>query len=246
MDYDFAPRWIIKALGILLIILLAVLIINQFNAMSGPRQTMSITAQGKVNGTPDIATVRIGVVTEGATAIDVKNKNNQKTNQLIDFIKKQDIDKQDIQTSEYYSSPKYNYVNGQSNMVGYSATQTITVKFHDIDKSQLQLEKTLDGAINNGANQIQGINFSFSNSDALKNEARKQAIEKAKQKAKDLARDAGLHLGRIINVVEITDASNQPYPVAMSYARAKTSTPPDIQPGVQEVIENITLIFEIY
>ncbi len=246
MEYGLLPQWILKTLGVLLIVLVGVVIINQFKAIHGTYQTMNISAQGKVSSVPDLATVRIGVITEGINAVDIKNKNNQKINQLIDFIKQQNIDKNDIQTTEFYASPKYRYENGQNNIIGYQANQLMTVKFHDIDKSRFQLEKILDGAVNNGANQIQDINFSFSDPENLKKQARKQAIANAKEKAKELTHQAGLQLGKIINIVEAGDSSNQPpFPVAMSLGREK-SVAPDIQPGTQDIIENMTLVFEVY
>ncbi len=186
------------------------------------------------------------MLTEGISAIDVKNKNNQKINQLIDFIKQQGVEKNNIQTTDFYASPKYNYTNGQSSIVGYQANQIITVKFFDINKSRFQLEKILDGAVNNGANQIQGIDFSFSNPENLKKQARKLAIESAKERAKEITTQANLRLGKVINILESGNySSNQPsYSVAMSSVREK-SVAPDIQPGTQEIIENITLIFEV-
>lgn len=246
MKNDALFRWIVKTLGMLLIILVAVVTINQSKTLHGPLQTISISADGKVTGVPDLATVRIGVTSDGVNLIDVKNQNNLKMNQVINFIKQQGIDKQDIQTTDFSASPKYNYDNGQSNIVGYQANQMITVHVHHINQSRAQLEKILDGAVNNGANQIQGVDFSFSNPDALRQQARKLAIEKAKKKATELTQDAGLHLGPIVNVIESGMSGNSPMPMAMMGAARVKSVAPDIQPGSQDVIESITLVFEIY
>lgn len=246
MEKDAFFRWILKTLGMLLIILVVLFIINQSKAINSNHQTMSISAEGKVSSVPDLATVRIGVMTDGAILVDVKNQNNQKMHQVISFIEQQGVDKKDIQTTDFYASPKYNYTNGQNNVVGYQANQLITVTLHHINQSRAQLETILDGAVNNGANQIQGVNFSFSNPENLQQQARKQAIEKAKIKAEELTHEAGLHLGRVLNVLEAGSSPNQPYfPAAMSLAREK-SVAPDIQPGIQDIVENITLVFEIY
>lgn len=245
MENSLVPQWILKTLGILLIVLVSVIIISQLKAIYGNHQTMNISAQGKVTSVPDLATVRIGVITEGTSAIDVKDKNNKKINQLISFIKQEGVHKDNIQTSDFHASPKYNYTNGQSNIIGYQANQIMTVKFLDIDKSRSQLEKILDGAANNGANQIQGVDFSFSNPENLKKQARKLAIENAKEKAVEISTQANLHLGNVINIIESGNSSNQsPYPMAMSFSREK-SVAPDIQPGTQDIIENITLVFEV-
>ena len=74
MENGLFPRWISKTLGILLIVLVFVTIIYQLKSISGTPQTMNISAQGKISSVPDLATVSIGVVSEGTDAVDVKNK----------------------------------------------------------------------------------------------------------------------------------------------------------------------------
>lgn len=245
MEKIFLPVWMQKTVGILLIILIVLLCINQIKAIDGTPQTMRISASGKVTAVPDLAIVTLGVESQGTDAVDVKNKNNQKMNQIINFIKQQGVDEKDLQTTGFYASPRYNYVNGQNNLIGYQASQSVTIKIKGIDKSQAQLEKILDGAVNNGANDVQGVVLSFLDTDVLKQSARKQAIEKAKQKAEELADESGLRLGRVINVVE--GASDYPAPGPMaSFAVRNKSIAPNIEPGSQEVTETVSLIFEVH
>jgi len=247
MENQIAPKWMIKTLGVLIIFYMVLLVVNQFNQLKGPPQILRVSALGKVTGIPDLAIVSLGVTSEGSNPIDVKNKNNQKINQIIAFIQAQGIDKKDIQTTGFYASPKYNYANGQSTITGYQADQTITVKIYGVDQSQIQIGKILDGVVNNGANQIQGINFSFSHPDQLRLLARKQAIQNAKEKAAELANATNLKLGRVINVIESpNDFSNQlAYPAAMNFSVQAKSVAPHVEPGNQEVTETLALEFQI-
>jgi uncharacterized protein YggE len=242
----FCTRRTAQVLSILLGILLILLILNQLKTLRTPAQTMNISAVGRTTAIPDLATATIGVISQGATPSEVKNNNTQKMNAITDFLKKQDIEAKDIVTSTFYTSPRYNYTNGQNTIAGYQADQTVTVTFRNVDQSQAQIEKVLDGVITQGANQIQGVTFSFSNIDKLKQQAIKQAIEKAKDKAEQLTMDAGLTLGNIKNVIET--ANDYPMPVMTNFA-AKAAMPgraAKIEPGSQEVTENITLVFEVY
>lgn len=246
MENTYLPKWTIKTLAWLVIILLALLVVNLLKNLHGSSQIMKISAEGKVSAVPDLAVVTIGVVSQGVNAIDVKNKNNEKINKIIDFIKQQKVDAKDITTTSFYASPTYNYANGQNTITGYQANQSITVRVYDIDKSQEQLEKILDGAVNNGANEIQGVNFSFINPEKQIQSARKLAIKNAKEKAEELADEAGLSLGRVINIVE--NSSNRPGPMpyaALSVSNKAGSVAPNIEPGNQEVIETVTLVFEV-
>jgi uncharacterized protein YggE len=247
MEKRLMPDWMVRALGLLLIIFLALLIVHTAHTLNGAPQTRRITATGKMTAVPDLATVTIGVETQGADTVDIKNKNNQKINQIIAFIKQQGIADKDIKTTGFYASPRYNYTNGQNNIIGYQANQTITVHVHDVNKSQTQLEKIIDGAVNNGANEIQGIGFNFADADKFRQEARKQAIEKAKEKAEELASEANLKLGRVVNIIESSSDYVSPGPMAMAnYSSRNKSVEPNIEPGSQDVIETISLIFEVY
>jgi len=233
-----------RIVGFLLIILLISLILNQFRNYQNAAQTLRVSAMGQVTGIPDLATVTVGVISQAATPVEVKNSNNQKMNAIIHFLKQQGVDAKDIQTSAFYTSPRYNYVNGQNNIVGYQADQTITVIFREIDKSQAKLEKALDGVVTQGANQIQGVNFSFSDSEKLKQKAIEQAIEKAKEKATLLTSAAGLELGDIKNIMESGEDFSRP--MAVNFMVKAQRGAANIEPGSQEVTESVVLIFKVY
>ena len=169
-------------------------------------------------------------------------------NKVTDYIKKQGIDSQDIQTSELYVAPKYNYTNGQNSIIGYQATQTVTVKIKKLDASKAVLEKIISEVINYGANSIQGVNFSISDTKKLKESARIDAINNAKDKAKSLAFAANLSLGKIVNVIEAGDDNIYPSPRAMMGLNAAQvkSVAPNIELGSEDITGNITLLFEVY
>lgn len=237
------PIWIASILGCLLIIFVLLLNIHQLQILRGDSQLLSVSATAKAESKPDMATVNVGVVSESLTAQTVKDLSNKNMNQVIAFIKQAGISDSDIKTSQFYISPKYNYNNQQQTVVGYQANQTITVKVRKIDQSTQQLEAIVDGAVMNGANQIQGIDFSFENNEALVQNARKMAIEKAKSNAQQIAKDAGLKLGRVVNVIT-SDAGN-PAPVFMAAMAVEKSNSAKIEAGSQEVFATVTVLFTI-
>ncbi len=253
------PKWLVVTLGALLVIFVAILIVQKGTDLNDkiknrkPAQTMAVSADGKVQATPDLATVTIGVMSQGTTAKDVKDQNNTKVNKVIEFIKQQGIDAKDIKTSQYNFYPQQDWSNGTARIIGYQGNQTVTVKVHDIDKGQTKLEAILDGSVNNGANEIQNVSFSFNDPDNLKQQARKQAIANAKTKAQELASEAGLTLGKIVSVSESNTSFPGPVPYAMDYAAGRggaamneaKSIAPDIQPGSQDITETMSVIFEV-
>jgi uncharacterized protein YggE len=251
-------------LGGLLIIFVAFLVVQQVYSFSQtvknqkPANTISVSADGKITAVPDLATVDLGVMTQAATATDAKNQNDTKVNQIIAFVKQQGIAAADIQTQQLNLYPQQSYggvmVPGDASSIqvpkvtGYQAQQTVEIKVHGVDKDQSVLEKVLDGAVNNGANEVDGVNFSFNSPDALQQQAQEAAIANAKVKAQALAKAAGLSLGKVVSVSETSSGFPTPMPyalAAMAPNSAQTSVAPDIQPGSQDVTETMSVTFEV-
>jgi uncharacterized protein YggE len=252
------PKWLVSGLGALLIAFVALLIIQQgYNLKTlvknqKPANTISVSAEGKIKAVPDLATVNIGVMTQGNTAAEVKDGNNTKINKIIEFVKAQGISAEDIKTSQFSFYPQQNWQNGKGTIIGYQGDQTITVKVKGVDKSQTVLEKILDGSVNSGANQIQGVNFGYENPENVQQEARKLAIDNAKTKAQGLAKEAGLTLGKVVSIAE----TGSYMPGIMSYADSaygmggggvamQKSLAPNVEPGSQEITESMTVVFEV-
>lgn len=250
------PKWLVNGLGGLLVAFVALLIIQKAHELqntfknSKPANTISVSGEGKVSTTPDLATVNIGVMSQATTAVDAKNQNNEKINKIISYVKSQGIKDADISTSDLNLYPQQTYpVNGGNpTITGYQQTQTVTVKVHGVDKDQSVLDKILDGVVNNGANQVNGVSLSVEDPSALQQKAQVKAIADAKQKAQQLAQEAGLTLGKVVSVSENSGGLPVPMPYAVGMgggAMASKSIAPNIQTGSQEIDEMMTVTYEV-
>jgi uncharacterized protein len=254
------PKWLVGVLGVLLIVFVAMLVVEKGDALSDkfknkkPANTLQVSGEGKVDAVPDVATVTIGVMSQGKTAADVKDENNRKASAIIDFIKKQGVEDKDIKTTNLSLNPQQDWTGGRAVIVGYQGNQTVTVKFLGVDKNQDRVEKVLDGVVAAGANEVYGPYFSFNDPDDLKQQARKLAIAKAKEKAQELAQEAGLTLGKIVSVSE--SGGYYPTPMMYGYDKAVTnqasearavapSMAPTIEPGQTEITQTMTVVFEV-
>lgn len=249
------PKWLVWSLGLLLIVYVGLLAVDKSYTVKqaienkNPKNTISVTGQGKVSATPDLATVNLGVITNGDTASAVQNESSKKINSIIDFVKQQGIAKEDVTTSGFSIYPQQDYQQGKSIITGFQANQNVTIKVRGVDKSTDKLSKILGGVTAVGANQVNGVSFSFDDPDQLKGEARKQGIEKAKQKALELAAAAGLRLGKVINVSETSD---MPGPIPYDAAglggagmAADKAAAPNVEPGNQDIVTEMTVVFEV-
>ena len=203
-------------------------------------QTVSFTGEGKVSSAPDTAKISIGLVTDGKNSISVQNENTEKMNKVIDYLKKEDIDSANIKTSQYNLSPKYEYSKGNAILSGYTLTQSVEVTVRGLSK----VGAILDGAVNNGANQINSVSLFIDKPEELKNKAREDAVAQAKEKAVGAAKIAGFRLGRLVSFSENFSGEPPVYFESMGKGEAASSAP-QIEPGSQEVKVSITLTYLI-
>ncbi|MGE5392149.1 MAG: SIMPL domain-containing protein [Candidatus Saccharibacteria bacterium] len=253
---NFMPKWLTIVLGISVVVLILLFIADKGFTLSHsiiktkPDNTISMSAEGKVNAVPDLATVNLGVLAEGKNAALAEQEATKKVNQITEFVKQQGVDKKDITTSNFSINPRYNYHDGKSDIVGYDVSESVMVKVRGVDQSTEMLGKILQGAVDNGSNVINGVSLTFDDPDNLKQEARKLAINKAKEKAQDLAKEAGIKLGKVISISEAGSAYPTPVYSEMGYGGAARdqvakSVAPNIEAGSQDVVANITVTFEV-
>lgn len=255
MDNKQNERVLLWPIGVLLVLFLGLLVVqksfevSQLTKPSSAKNTISISGEGKVSAVPDLAQIELGVTTQGSTASDVQNQSTNKINKIIDFVKKQGVPQEDITTSQFSMYPTYDYTNGKNDINGYQANQTISIKIRGVDKSKDQLNKVLGGVTDQGANQINGVTFTFNDPDELRQQAREKAITKAKEKAAELAKISGISLGRLITVSE----SYGGMPIGMPYAASgmgggaamMDSATPNVEPGSQDITATMTVVFEV-
>ena len=204
--------------------------------------TFSVTGEGKVTVSPDIAVVMAGVTAQATTVKAAQNQLNTAINAVSDAIKKLGVDAKDIQTTGYNIYPTYDYTDGRQRITGYQASANLTIKVRDIEKAN----SVVDAATASGANQVGGISFDVDDKTKAQNEAREKAVAEAKRKAEAAAKIAGFSLGRIINYNE--DFGGQPRPIPLMAKAEMTGgggVPTEIEPGTSDIVVAVTLWYEL-
>jgi uncharacterized protein YggE len=164
------------------------------------KRTISLSATGAVKTTPDKVDITTGVTTEGQTAREALDKNTEAMAHVVAGLKEAGIEPKDIQTTDFSVSPIYEQrKEGQAAfIIGYRVTNQVHIIVHDTGK----LGDILDKMVSLGANQIGSIAFGVSEPEALKDEARKQAMRNAIANAKLYAEAVGVELGPVLNITE--------------------------------------------
>ncbi len=214
-------------------------------AQTAPTATISegtlldVVAEGRVNRVPDIAVIRAGVVSQGATAAEALSANARQMASVLTALKAAGIADRDIQTATISLSPQYRYAENQPPVItGYQASNSVSVKFRDIARSGT----ILDTLVKQGANQIDGPSLTIDAIDTAMDEARVDAVKRARARAALYAGALGMKVDRILMVSEGSDGGAPgPVPGYMVRAEAKDST--QIAPGEQQVSANVRVRF---
>ena len=222
------------------------------------RNTITVSGHGEVQAVPNIATVYFTVESSKTTQKESSDEVNTKAKQVIDFLKSNGVAEKDIKTENYNSYPKYSnptpcpvYYDrvmppcnqGESKIIGYTVSQSVTVKVRKVDDAS----KIIDGINKIGVTNMSGPTLSIDDEDGLKAEARKEAINNAKAKAKVLSRDLGVRLGKISSFNE----NSSYYPmyssgaVMMKDSMESAPVPSEIPKGENTISSDVTITYEI-
>ena len=188
-------HFIIILVGLVLLATIVIVAILRDRIVNQQFKAVTVTGQGKVSYTPDLAIVTLGVqIDKVAKPEDALNQLNTKVTDIIEAIKKVGIGPENIQTQNYSLYPQYDYKDNVSTVSGYNANEQLVVKVSAYDKDQNKLSQVIAAASKAGANQVNNLSFDASNMNDLKQQARIKAIEDAKSKSTVLASTAGVEL----------------------------------------------------
>jgi uncharacterized protein len=202
-------------------------------------RTLSIRGEGIQQIATSIAQVNLGIEIQGKTAKDVQDQAAQRSTAVVALLKSRNVDR--LQTTGISLNPQYNYNNNKQQLIGYSATNTVSFRIAN-DKAGA----IMDDAVKAGATRIDGI--SFTASDEAIAIARKKALQAATKVAREEA-DAVLgslnFTAKDIVSIQVDGAATPPQPVIMERGRMAFASKADAETpvvgGEQTVRAGVTL-----
>lgn len=202
---------------------------------------LDVTAEGRTQRVPDLATIRAGVVTQAPGAAAALSENAARMAKVLAALRRAGIAARDVATATVSLNPQYKYGDGvPPQITGYQASNSVTVRFRDIAKAG----GILDALVAEGANQIDGPTLSIDKPEAALDEARTDAVARARARAELYAKAAGLRVARIVSIAEAGENAGAPPPRPMLYARAMAAdAKTEIAPGEQDVSVNLSVRF---
>ena len=217
--------------------------------------TITVSGSGDVFAVPDTGTFSVTVQEEAKDVATAQAAATKKSNDIIAYLKAQNVEEKDIKTTDYSVNPQYDYINGtcssgycppgKQTLRGYQVTQTLEVKVRDTKKAG----DLLSGVGGKGASQVSGLSFTTDDPDALQAEARSKAITDAKTKADELAKELGVKIVRVVGFNE--DGGGRPIyyaknmAVGMGGAMDSAAPAPELPVGQNKITSNVSVTYEI-
>lgn len=207
-------------------------------AQENMMRTLTVTGQGQESIPTTQTQVNLGVDVQGTDAAAVQREVAQRTAAVVELLRSRQVEK--LETTGIQLSPRYNYENGRSDVVGYSGSNTVSFRIATENVGSL-----LDDAVRAGANQIRGI--SFVADDAALEAARQRALRNA---VNDAQAQAGTVLGSLnlssqeVVSIQINGAAPPtpvPMPRAAQFNRAEADIVTPVVGGEQTVEAQVTL-----
>lgn len=216
--------------------------------------TLSVSARGSLQLSPDTATVNFAVETAGESFEQVVGDNRERMQRVMAALIGLGIPEERIQTTTFDVSPRYappprrrpnEPVRHQPpKILGYTAHNGLKVEVHDLDK----VGAVVDRALKAGANHFNGIQWTLRDRHPVYLKALAEAARKAKEKARTLAKSLEVQLVKLLTVQEgggpVPSPRRSFAKSSMMMADAAESSVP-MSPGEIKVEAQVTLLYEI-
>ncbi|WOI57281.1 SIMPL domain-containing protein [Palleronia sp. LCG004] len=202
---------------------------------------LEVMGEGRETVTPDLATIRMGVVAEAPEPQAAVTAMEEPLSALLAELDGLEIDPGDVQTGELRLNPIYANEGPEPGaaprITGYEAASDVEVLVRDLER----LGVVLGAAIDAGSNRFNGLSFGIADPAPVADAALGSAVEDAMRKARILAEAAGRTLGPIVHMREMEGAGD-PGPVMM---RAAMEGAVPVAPGSLETVKRVAVRYEL-
>ena len=181
-----------------LFVLFIALVVLLTAAAAQAESRISVSGTGEIRVSADTAVISLGVNARDKDVLKAQQKVNESIAAIRAALTEQGISEENINTEFINIYVTYDYRDDQEEVEAYNASSTLAIKVTEMDK----VGAIIDAAFSAGANTLNGISFSASDTSEAKSEALREAVADAKNKADVLAEASGLKITGIESLSE--------------------------------------------
>ena len=220
----------------------------------GQPTLLAVHASATTRTAPDLAIVTLGVVARGSNARAAQEAQNAKMSAVLAAAQAAGVEQADVQTVGFSLDPIYAYPrNAAPRVTGYMSRNTVSIRVHDLNA----VSGLIDATVAEGANELQGIQFTYDNVEGSREAARAEAMRAARTRAETYAEAAGLRVSGVRSIVEPgsmippwderrRDGSvPPPMMVSLEQSAGAAADLGSIRPGELDNDASVTVVFEL-
>lgn len=159
---------------------------------------ITVSGSGNTLVPADTAVISLGISARDRDVLKAQQKANETIAAIRAILTENGIAPEDINTGYMNIYAIYDYNDGAEEISSYNANSTLAIRVTDMEI----IGQVIDLAFGAGANTLNGIDFSASDTADAEAAALKKAVADARTKAEILAEAAGLKITRIEVVSE--------------------------------------------
>lgn len=198
---------------------------------------ITVNGTGEVRVSADTAIISLGVNARDKDVLKAQQKVNENIAGIRAALIEQGVKEENVNTDFINIYPLYDYSNDQEQLAAYDASSTLAIKVTDMES----VGALIDVCFEAGANTLNGISFSASDTEEAKTEAMKKAVADAKKKAEILAEASGL---KITGIEIISEGGVYSYQnnVGNVYAKGMDDVVEEAEADAGTVVQSAKLI----
>jgi len=209
------------------------------------RRTVTVSGQGEISASPDLAILAVAVETTAEKAADAVTQNAARSAKVASALKGM-LGKDDkLSTTRYALEPRYEPAKRgeatEPHIVGYVARNEVQIETHRIDA----VGGMIDSAIAAGANRVSGLQFTLANRGEQLRAAVAKAGAEARAQAESIATALGVKLGNVYSATTTIPFMQPRRMESFATAAMESRAPTPIEPGTVAVTATLQVVYEI-
>ncbi len=206
---------------------------------------LEVSGRAEVVVPADRARLSLAVETEADTAARAARENARRMSAVIAALRAAGGEEIRIETYGYDLRPRYRRPAGEAGepprIAGYRVTNHVRVVTDDLEG----LGALLDAAVAAGANRVDRLEFTASDTRTARLQALREAVSRAREEARTIAEAMEVRLGPPL---EVRGSATAPAPLPRVLRAAvfeRTEPPTPVEPGTRTVQATVTIRYRI-
>ena len=160
-----------------------------------------VTGVGESVASPDLAILRLGVITTAKSAKLATELNNESIAKIFRVLKDLGLNKNDLETDRFQLLPQRQYRKGLAPLItGYQVTNSLVLRIRELDR----VGEIMQSAIDAGGNNFESLSYAVEDDAQHVEKARLLAVENALFKAMELTEPLDAKVGKPLTIQELS------------------------------------------